>query len=272
MSKESNAYILGTDRAELYRLGLQHQVWSTEARRSWEIADFGPGQTILDLGCGPGFCSTELAYMVGEEGKIIAVDKSPGYIAHLKSLTELQGLNIECHSLDFHELTLEPNSIDGVYCRWALAWVDDVDTIIESLCKALRPGGAMVFQEYYDWKTLQTNPENADFLKAKAAVLQSFEDSPGDINIGRDLPLILEENGLEIVSQRPLSKLALPGTLTWEWPRSFLEIYLPRLVKPGYLTQEEAQAANDFVNELEYIEGGTLLCPVMTEVVAVRVD
>ncbi len=77
---------------------------------------------------------------------------------------------------------------------------------------------------------------------------------------------------MEIVSQRPLSKLALPGTLTWEWPRSFLEIYLPRLVEPGYLTANEAQAANDFVNDLENIEGATILCPIMTEVVAVKLD
>lgn len=272
MSKEENAYILGTDRAELHRLGLQHQVWSTETRRAWEIADFGPGQTILDLGCGPGFCSTELAYMVGEEGKIIAIDKSPGYIAHLKSLSRLQGLNIECHPLDFQDLELAANSLDGVYSRWALAWVDDVDAIIERLCHALRPGGAMVFQEYYDWKTLQTTPENQDFLRAKAAVLKSFEKSPGDINIGREIPFILEENGMEIVSQRPLSKLALPDSLTWEWPRSFLEIYLPRLIEPGYLTSQEVQAANDFVSELEDIEGATILCPIMTEVVAVKVD
>ncbi len=163
MSQESNAYILGTDQAELHRLGLQHQVWSTEARRSWEIADFGPGQTILDLGCGPGFCSTELAYMVGEYGKIIAVDKSPAYITHLRSLSKLQGLDIECHALDFQDLELKPNSLDGIYCRWALAWVDEVDNIVERLCHALQPGGAMVFQEYYDWSTLQTNPESPVF-------------------------------------------------------------------------------------------------------------
>ena len=43
-------YVLGTEQAELYRLGLQHQVWSAEARRGWELGGFRAGHTLLDLG------------------------------------------------------------------------------------------------------------------------------------------------------------------------------------------------------------------------------
>ena len=74
--KDVDAYILGTDQEELDRLELQHKVWASETRTGWLNAEFREGQTILDLGCGPGSCSTELAEIVGSNGKVVALDRS----------------------------------------------------------------------------------------------------------------------------------------------------------------------------------------------------
>ena len=71
--KEENAYILGTDTEELHRLGIQHQIWSSEAQMAWKSAGFTAGQTLLDLGCGPGFCTRELAYITGTSGKVFEI-------------------------------------------------------------------------------------------------------------------------------------------------------------------------------------------------------
>ena len=62
--KENNAYILGTETAELHRLGLQHQVWAGEAIKGWELAGFTAGQTILDMGCGLSFMPYTLSNLV----------------------------------------------------------------------------------------------------------------------------------------------------------------------------------------------------------------
>ena len=125
MSKEANEYILGTEQAELHRLGLQHQVWASEAQYGWNKAKFTAGQTILDLGCGPGFCTKELAYIVGQTGKVIGIDKSENYIQFLSDTKNLHGLNIDAIHSDFDDMKLAPNSLDGMYCRWALAWVSN---------------------------------------------------------------------------------------------------------------------------------------------------
>ena len=37
---EESVYILGTDKEELIRLELQHKVWSSEAKRGWDLAEF----------------------------------------------------------------------------------------------------------------------------------------------------------------------------------------------------------------------------------------
>lgn len=265
--QESNAYILGTEAAELHRLGLQHQVWSSEAIKAWEIAGFTAGQTLLDLGSGPGFCSTEMAYIAGESGKVIAVDKSAHYIDFLDSITRHLSLNIETQCCDFEDMQLTPNSIDGIYDRWALAWVTNPKQILRLLHGALKKGGVMITQEYFDWSTLQTEPEIPALAKGIAAALQSLRDQ-NDIDVGRKLPAYFEELGYEVISTRPLAKMATPNQFTWQWPKSFFTIYFPKLVAAGYLSAAEVEEALAAFDELESRPGATIFTPTMREVIA----
>ena len=143
--KDNNAYILGTDKEELHRLGLQHQVWASEAQKGWENAGFTAGQTLLDLGCGPGFCTKEMAFVVGHTGKVIGIDRSEHFIKFLDAINSQYGLNIETQHADFNDMRLEDNSLDGMYCRWAMAWIPNVKDILGKVKKALKPGGKMVY-------------------------------------------------------------------------------------------------------------------------------
>ncbi|NNC83762.1 MAG: class I SAM-dependent methyltransferase [Flavobacteriales bacterium] len=265
---EKNSYILGTDQDELHRLGVQHQVWSSEALRGWNAAGFKHGDVLLDLGCGPGYCSQELAYITGREGKVIGIDLSEGYIAHLNEVSRLHGLRIETICADFADMQLETESLDGMYCRWALAWVPDAEGILKKVHQALRPGGRMVIHEYYDWSTHQTTPEMPDLKKAIAAALQSFQDSEGEIDVGRYLPGILEGMDMDILSYRPMQKVVTPHEFEWQWPNSFYPNYFPRLVDMGYLTSEEAEQAMEDMKRLSETPGASLFCPAMVEIIA----
>lgn len=268
--QETNAYILGTETAELHRLGLQHQVWSSEAIKGWDLAGFTAGQTLLDLGCGPGFCSTELAYIAGEQGKVIAIDKSQHYIDFLDSWARQLSLNIETQCCDFNAMRLEENSIDGVYDRWALAWVSNPKEILARIYKSLKKGGVVVTQEYFDWSTLQSQPHIPALAKGIAAALQSLRDQ-NDIDVGRKLPAYFIECGYEVISTRPLTKMATPNQFTWHWPKSFFNIYFPKLVDAGYLTQREVEDALSAFNDLEGMPGATIFTPAMREVIARKV-
>ncbi len=266
--KEQNAYILGTDTAELHRLGIQHQVWAEEAQHGWKLAKFRAGETLLDLGCGPGFCTKELAYIVGSEGKVIGVDRSAAYIEHLKQITQLHQLNIDSVLADFNELNLDEASLDGMYCRWALAWLPNPEEVLQNVYNALKPGGRMVIHEYYDWRTHQTEP-SLDYLgKAIAAAYKSFEDSEGIINIGKQLPGILTSLGMKVTGIRTMSKLATPKSFVWQWPKTFYKGYFPKLNEMDYLTSEEVKNAFVDLETLENTPGATLCCPLMVEVIA----
>ena len=49
--------------------------------------------TVLDLGCGPGFFSVDLALMVGKSGRVIATDMQEGMLRKLQQ--KIQGTDIE---------------------------------------------------------------------------------------------------------------------------------------------------------------------------------
>lgn len=265
--QEQNAYILGTEAAELHRLGIQHQVWASEAQQGWRLAGFTAGQTILDLGCGPGFCTKELGYVVGPKGKVIGIDKSEAFIDFLNSIKQRYNLPIEAQFADFNDMVLEDESLDGMYCRWAMAWIPNVEEVLTKVYKALKPGAKVVFHEYYDWSLLQTSPEFPNLKKAISQSLQTFFDSEGMVDIGKELPKICSDLGMKVISQRPMNKLATPDSIDWQWPQSFFEIYFPKVSEAGYLSDDELQLALKELKALSAIPHATILTPQMVEVI-----
>lgn len=268
--KEENEYILGTEWEELHRLGIQHQVWASEARKGWELAEFGAGQTLLDLGSGPGYCSRDLAYMTGVAGKVIAVDKSKVYLDFLDRVAKLHKLKVETHHTDFDSMDLRDVQLDGVYCRWALAWIANPEEIVAKVVDNMVSGGAFVAQEYYHWGTFMMEPSYPELQKGINTILQNFKKQEGDIDVGRKLPTILYENGLEVISIRPMAKIVTPDQMAWQWPKTFIEIFLPKLEQLGSLTKAEIDLALDQLYELEQQEDATIQCPQMVEVIGIK--
>src|SRR5262245_48840980 len=62
-------YVLGTRDDEVARLLLQHRVWRPRALDAWRRAGFTTGDTIIDVGAGPGHASVDLAQIVGPAGR-----------------------------------------------------------------------------------------------------------------------------------------------------------------------------------------------------------
>src|SRR3569833_2075663 len=117
-------YVLGTHDDEIERLGIQHEVWAARAMAAWQRAGIKAGQTILDIGSGPGYATLGLASVVGWSGRVIAVDRSRRFLDALDARRKQQGLeNVQIVEIRLDELRLEANSVDGAWCRWVLAFV-----------------------------------------------------------------------------------------------------------------------------------------------------
>jgi SAM-dependent methyltransferase len=267
---EEREYVLGTGEDELTRLGFQHAVWGGYAAQAWEAAGFGPGQRLLDVGCGPGYATLDLARLVGPAGHVHGVDLSERFVEHLK--TEVAARRIRNVTAEVADVTagLAAGSFDGAYARWVLCFVADPEAAVRGVARALRPGGAFVVQDYSRYDAVQIAPMHASFERIFAAVVQAWRARGGDPGVGAALPAMMERCGLEVTHIRPISRIGRPGTAMWRWPRSFFDNFLPTLVEGGLLEAEALAEFDARWKECESLPGAFFVSPPMVEVVGVK--
>ena len=69
-------YLLGTHSEELERLRFQHKLWRPIAQTAWKHAGLQAGQSVLDLGAGPGFAAADLADVVSAQVRVLGLERS----------------------------------------------------------------------------------------------------------------------------------------------------------------------------------------------------
>ncbi|MDF1505708.1 methyltransferase domain-containing protein [Roseisolibacter sp. H3M3-2] len=243
MTTEDREYVLGTHDAELRRLGFQHQVWAGPTVAAWERAGFAPGQRLLDVGCGPGYATFDLADLVGERGHVLGVDVSQRFVAHLDAERARRGhANVEARLQDLAALDVAPASVDGAWARWVLCFVRDPAAVTARVARALRPGGAFVVMDYVHYEGFALAPGGGAAARVISAVAESFRRAGGDPNVGQSVPAHMRDAGLVVESVESVVRAARPGTALWEWPWSFFRNFLPGLVAAGGLSAEDHAA------------------------------
>ena len=236
MSQEDRDYILGTHDVELQRLGLQHQLWRGQAYALWERARFAPGKTLLDVGCGPGFGTLDLAQLVGPAGRVVGVDVSSKFLDYLRSRIPP---TVELQQADVQGMTLPASHFDGAYARWVLCFVPRPDEVIQRVAASLKPGGTFAIQDYYNYAALKLAPRSAIFERVLRAVSESWRMHDGDPDVGCRFPELLAQAGMRVEYIQPILRLATPRDPLWQWPHTFFKIFVPSLVEQDLLTKDE---------------------------------
>lgn len=267
---ESDAYLLGTHAAELNRLGFQHRVWAPETHALWRRAGFGPGQRLLDAGCGPGFATVDLAHLVSPGGQVVALDQSEEFLRHLAAHATRDALleQVELRQAELGSLSLEPHSLDGAYARWVLCFLPEPRRLLEELTQAVRPRGRVALQDYGNYEAMTLAPRSPRLGLVTAAIAESWRVQGGDLNVGEQLPTWLEELGWVVQDVNPVVHAARPGSLHWEWVTRFFTSYLPRVVELGLLSVAQSAAFLEEWRGRSDSSGTYLLTPPVIEVVA----
>jgi len=109
-----------------------------------------PGSHVLDYGCGPGSYLTAAAELVGNSGKIYALDIHPLAIQIVQSIaTKKQLTNVETICSDC-QTGLPDNSIDVVLLYDIFHDLSEPDKILEELHRVLKPmGGILSFSDHH---------------------------------------------------------------------------------------------------------------------------
>jgi len=106
------------------------------------------GSRVVDLGCGLGFLSLEVARIVGSEGQVTAVDQSPGVLEALREEAAERGLtNLVVLEADVAALPLDQGEVDSVVARSVLSYVPDRGSVLKEAHRILKDGGVLSFFE-----------------------------------------------------------------------------------------------------------------------------
>jgi arsenite methyltransferase len=109
------------------------------------------GESILDLGCGPGFYCAELLEEVGPKGTIVGLDSSPQMLALAARRCEGHR-NVQFREADATALPVEDGGFDAALCVQVIEYVPEVAAALAELHRAIRPGGRIVIWDV-DWAT-----------------------------------------------------------------------------------------------------------------------
>lgn len=237
--------------------------------QSWRKAGIGTGQHVVDFGCGPGFAAIERARMVGETGRVTALDASADFLAHLHGMARRHGLdNIAAVEADLDTHALGQGDADAVWCRWVMSFVRQPQALAERIAAALRPGGVAVFHEYIDYATWRLMPPAAPFDALVGHIESSWRAAHGDPDIAMFLPAWLESSGLDVIHARPMLTVTRPREPMWCWTAAFVDSSFDRLVTLGRLSSQEAEAIDAAWQAAVENPGCRMVTPCVLELIA----
>jgi arsenite methyltransferase len=110
------------------------------------------GEAGLDVGCGPGYLTCELAKEVAPAGRIVAIDKSDAAVDATRTRTVDERLAdmVEVFPGDAVKLDFPDNTFDFVVSTQVYCYVPDVGGAIREAARVLRDGGRLAVLET-DW-------------------------------------------------------------------------------------------------------------------------
>jgi len=125
------------------------------------------GMTVLDLGCGPGFFTIEIAKMLSGSGKVIAVDLQDGMLEKVNKKikgTVLEQM-IEIHKCGEDSIGVTEN-VDFVLAFYVIHEVPNKNKLFEELKSILKPGGKIYVIEPNFHVSKKSFKEMIDVIKS----------------------------------------------------------------------------------------------------------
>jgi SAM-dependent methyltransferase len=130
----------------MIELGLRNDVYRRPLATALERLGLGPGWRCVDVGAGGGDVSVAVAEVVGEAGRVYAVDSDPFARDAVASAAAEHDAQVVAITQAAEDLLL-PEPVDLAFCRFLLMHVVDPPTVLRRMAAAVRSSGWVVAQE-----------------------------------------------------------------------------------------------------------------------------
>lgn len=207
------------------------------------------GDKLLDVGCGPGTITLDLADAVGQ-GSVIGIDSAPTPLVTARQLARDRGdVRTRFEVADVYELPWETGTFDVVHAHQVLQHLVEPVAALREMSRVARPGGIIAVRDA-DYGSMVWFPES-DGMTRWMEVYQSAAHANGaEPNAGRRLTTWAHAAGLtEVTATASLWSYTTPEQCRWwgeAWVHRALESnYADQARDLGLATQADLQQISD---------------------------
>lgn len=206
-SQSGEVYALGSNPDESARLRRQSDELRPQSADLLGRIGLEPGQSAVDLGCGPSGILDQLSAAVSPGGRVVGLDSDPAHTALARQYVTRAGLaDVEVITADARRTGLPSGSFDLVHARTLLVNIPDPAEVVAEMVRLAQPGGWVASQEP-DAEHALCYPPLPAWDHLRTIFLVSHDRLGADLRIGRRLPELFRQAGLEdieVVSYAPV--------------------------------------------------------------------
>jgi 2-polyprenyl-3-methyl-5-hydroxy-6-metoxy-1,4-benzoquinol methylase len=126
---------------------LQSHRWRTvENSAAYLLPSLRPGLDLLDVGCGPGTITVDLATRVAP-GRVLGLDLSPEPLAEARAAAERVGVDVSFQVGDVYVLEAPDESFDVVHAHQVLQHLTDPIAALREMARVCRSGGVIAVRD-----------------------------------------------------------------------------------------------------------------------------
>jgi len=221
-------------------------VWPT-TERLLLAAGLMPGMRCLDLGCGAGDVSLELARLVGASGSVNGVDQDDIKLQFAREDADRERLsNVQFRASNVEQLE-DDADYDLVYARFLLTHLRDPAAVLRRMMRAARPGGVIVVEDI-DHAGVFSHPHSPALEQFVGLYNRVVRSRGADPEIGPKLPGLFREAGLAELHLSHVQPVYLDGEAK-HIHRITLDNIAPALAAAALATDAQIEALTRSLDE-----------------------
>ncbi|MBY8977553.1 methyltransferase domain-containing protein [Rhodobacteraceae bacterium NNCM2] len=204
-------YVIRGGEAGRERLRLLSRILQPQTASLLGHVGLAPGMKCLDIGCGGGDVTVEIARVAGPGGLVVGCDLDAPQLDIARREAAALGLtNIRFEQADAMVPDEPDQAYDLVFARMILCHVPHPARVLDSMIGHVRPGGTVVAEDI-DFRGHFTSPDCPELTEYMAIVYRIMRNRGGEPDLGPALPPMLKAHGLRDVGMRVAQVAAMTG-------------------------------------------------------------